>query len=281
MDRMEDDSRLHLLPVGGGREGCPLGATMTEDEEGFFSHVVAERASSRSPRIPFPTGYISRTQSEIQLSIDLERAKQHELQMFHRLVNGIRDRQQQLGSLVIDGRPPRFIENTTAATVRNNLIPFPPVTKLHQLTATPPTKPATLPPLLPCLFQQTNATSTTSAATGPVPAAVQDDWSISGFDGDGDDCCSTSTGADPAALLASSSSPGWNYKNHYHHNNNGRLAFDHRQQVPATTRRSKTATTTTTAAPWGSADYDVDYDDGARGQKDDDPPEEEIFQLDF
>jgi hypothetical protein len=282
--RMEEDSRMQVLPRGRREEVYPLGATMTADE-GFFSHVVAERATTRSPRIPFPSGYISRTQSEIQLTIDQERAKQHELQMFHRLVNGIRDRQQHLGSshlVSTDGLPPsRFMENTPA--IAAVIVPFHPVTKPYQTTArTPPTKLAAPQPLLPWLFQQTNTTSTTTAAAGLlVPTAVQDDWSISGFDdGGGEDCYSMSStgGAEQQALLLAAACN----KNYYHHNNNNcRLAFDHHHQqglaTTRTTKRTAITTTTTTAAPWGSADYD----DDAHEQKDGDPPEEEIFQLDF
>jgi hypothetical protein len=47
----------------------------------------------RSPSIPLPKNHVSRTRSEVQLCLDTEEAKQRDLEMFYRLVNGIRARQ--------------------------------------------------------------------------------------------------------------------------------------------------------------------------------------------
>jgi len=50
----------------------------------------------RSKNIPLPLSHTHRTQSEIQLSEDMETAEQRDLNMFYRLVNGIRERQMNL-----------------------------------------------------------------------------------------------------------------------------------------------------------------------------------------
>jgi len=51
---------------------------------------------SRSQNIPLPMSHMQRTQSEVQLCVDMETAEQRDLNMFYRLVNGIRDRQMNL-----------------------------------------------------------------------------------------------------------------------------------------------------------------------------------------
>jgi len=50
----------------------------------------------RSQNIPLPMSHMHRTQSEVQLCEDMETAEQRDLNMFYRLVNGIRDRQMDL-----------------------------------------------------------------------------------------------------------------------------------------------------------------------------------------
>jgi hypothetical protein len=58
-------------------------------------HSTANDTSSghRSSSIPLPSSHVHRTQSELQLSLDQEVAEQRDVDMFYRLVNGIRDRQ--------------------------------------------------------------------------------------------------------------------------------------------------------------------------------------------
>jgi hypothetical protein len=145
-------------------------ATMTATD---VSNVVSPRATSRSPRIPFPSDYVARTQSEIELSIDKEKSKQHELKMFHRLVNGIRDHQKKLG--MVTDLPPNFMENIPDA-VRNFHIALaggePPFSQIpHSATIKKPPHTNWLQP---------------TTTTPPIPT-VQDDWSISGFESLGDD----------------------------------------------------------------------------------------------
>jgi hypothetical protein len=50
----------------------------------------------KSQSIPLPSTHVHRTQSEVQLSEDMETAERRDLNMFYRLVNGIRERQMNL-----------------------------------------------------------------------------------------------------------------------------------------------------------------------------------------
>lgn len=50
----------------------------------------------KSQNIPLPESHVHRTRSEVQLCEDMESAEQRDLNMFYRLVNGIRDRQMHL-----------------------------------------------------------------------------------------------------------------------------------------------------------------------------------------
>ncbi|KAL3904712.1 MAG: hypothetical protein SGILL_009960 [Bacillariaceae sp.] len=50
-------------------------------------------SSRRSQSIPLPSSHVQRTHSEVQLCEDMESAERRDLNMFYRLVNGIRERQ--------------------------------------------------------------------------------------------------------------------------------------------------------------------------------------------
>jgi hypothetical protein len=52
--------------------------------------------SRKSKSIPLPRSHVHRTQSEVQLCEDMETAERRDLNMFYRLVNGIRERQTKL-----------------------------------------------------------------------------------------------------------------------------------------------------------------------------------------
>ncbi|VEU43485.1 unnamed protein product [Pseudo-nitzschia multistriata] len=60
------------------------------------SNVRPIEGNRRSQNIPLPMSHMHRTQSEVQLCEDMETAEQRDLNMFYRVVNGIRDRQMQL-----------------------------------------------------------------------------------------------------------------------------------------------------------------------------------------
>lgn len=55
-------------------------------------------SSRRSESIPLPSSHVHRTHSEVQLCEDMESAELRDLNMFYRLVNGIRDRQMSLAA---------------------------------------------------------------------------------------------------------------------------------------------------------------------------------------
>lgn len=48
----------------------------------------------RSSNIPLPSSHVHRTASELQLRLDQEVAEARDLNMFYRLVNGVREKQQ-------------------------------------------------------------------------------------------------------------------------------------------------------------------------------------------
>jgi hypothetical protein len=58
---------------------------------GASSPSSPEQQSSKT--IPLPSSHVHRTQSELQLYEDMELAERKDMNMFYRLVNGIRDRQ--------------------------------------------------------------------------------------------------------------------------------------------------------------------------------------------
>lgn len=60
------------------------------------NNVSPIESNRRSNNIPLPLSHKHRTQSEVQLSEDMETAEQRDLNMFYRLVNGIRERQMTL-----------------------------------------------------------------------------------------------------------------------------------------------------------------------------------------
>lgn len=69
----------------------------SDETDGGNDHSIwaASIGTTRSASIPLPSSHVPRTQSEVQLTIDEEAAEQRDARMFDRLVNGIRERQQQ------------------------------------------------------------------------------------------------------------------------------------------------------------------------------------------
>lgn len=69
----------------------------SDETEGGNDHSIlgTSMGTTRSASIPLPPSHVPRTQSEVQLTIDEEAAEQRDARMFDRLVNGIRERQQQ------------------------------------------------------------------------------------------------------------------------------------------------------------------------------------------
>ena len=71
--------------------------SQSDDTDGDNDHniLASSMGTSRSTSIPLPASHVPKTQSELQLCIDEEAAEQRDARMFYRLVNGIRERQQQ------------------------------------------------------------------------------------------------------------------------------------------------------------------------------------------
>ena len=55
-----------------------------------------QKKTTMSNNIPLPSTYVSRTESECQLAIDLATAEKRDERMFYRLINGIQDRHRQM-----------------------------------------------------------------------------------------------------------------------------------------------------------------------------------------
>ena len=55
-----------------------------------------QKKNTISNNIPLPSTYVSRTESEVQLAMDVAAAERRDERMFHRLINGIQDRHRQM-----------------------------------------------------------------------------------------------------------------------------------------------------------------------------------------
>lgn len=65
-------------------------------EESHMKTTNKVPVGRKSQSIPLPASHVHRTQSELQLCEDMEAAERRDLNMFYRLVNGIRERQMKL-----------------------------------------------------------------------------------------------------------------------------------------------------------------------------------------
>ncbi|KAG7363493.1 hypothetical protein IV203_026854 [Nitzschia inconspicua] len=75
-------------------ENLPAEKKMTSASK--RSHITSATINRRSESIPLPSSHVHRTHSEVQLCEDMETAERRDLNMFYRLVNGIRERQMHL-----------------------------------------------------------------------------------------------------------------------------------------------------------------------------------------
>ncbi|KAG7342325.1 hypothetical protein IV203_007418 [Nitzschia inconspicua] len=75
-------------------ENLPAEQKMTSASK--RSHITSATINRRSESIPLPSSHVHRTHSEVQLCEDMETAERRDLNMFYRLVNGIRERQMHL-----------------------------------------------------------------------------------------------------------------------------------------------------------------------------------------
>ena len=62
----------------------------------FHFTPLQREKNTKSSNIPLPSTYVSRTQSEVQLAIDVAVAERRDERMFHRIVKGIQDRHRQV-----------------------------------------------------------------------------------------------------------------------------------------------------------------------------------------
>jgi hypothetical protein len=93
-----------LLPVDESNTSSPLSPAMPITSK----RKSSSSDSSRSSSIPLPSTHVARTQSELQLYLDEEVAEQRDLNMFYRLVNGIRERQ---------SSPTRYLDATSERSI--------------------------------------------------------------------------------------------------------------------------------------------------------------------
>jgi len=87
------DSNIH--PIDDNRHQLVTSRT-SENLDGRLPNTRELPIRRKSVNIPLPESHVHRTRSEVQLCEDMESAEQRDLNMFHRLVNGIRDRQMDL-----------------------------------------------------------------------------------------------------------------------------------------------------------------------------------------
>jgi hypothetical protein len=121
--------------------------------------------SSRSSNIPLPSTHVPRTQSELQLYLDEEVAEQRDINMFYRLVNGIRERQL---SPTRDMEDSTSSERSIAGIYHTRL-----ASHVEDCEQNWPLDPADTPKWEPL-------DSTRQVSKGP--GSTNDEWSMSGFD---------------------------------------------------------------------------------------------------
>ena len=171
-------------PLPPTREGQPLSSTDSS------SYVTS--SSSRSSSIPLPSSHVARTQSELQLSLDQEAAEQRDANMFYRLVNGIRDRQDMVlrarggEEHVVLQQQEQQSEKSIARIIHTRLSKVDPDPRLHTSSsssvpqhgggvAETPTDGRLLGPMM--------MTSCCNSSSGLVfETSASDDWSIGGYD---------------------------------------------------------------------------------------------------
>lgn len=146
-------------------------AMHTEDPAKGMSSSIEETTgfsgagTPRSSSIPLPRSHVARTDSEVQLSSDQAAAEQREIDMFYRLVQGIRNRQ--AGSHIQEAsrRPP--LHHPPSALQPSRVIDESPPLAFYNAFGWPVESG-------PSMFLQ--------QSQGPV-VDTADSWSITGFDG--------------------------------------------------------------------------------------------------
>lgn len=137
-----------------------------DETDGYNDHILGtSMGTTRSTSIPLPSSHVPRTQSELQLSIDEEAAEQRDARMFYRLVNGIRERQQQQATTALSSvNWENSFDDSISRLVRARLTPL---DQSDQPTDEP---------------QPREVLTATNDL--PQAEAEADSWSISGYDHD-------------------------------------------------------------------------------------------------
>lgn len=150
-------------------------SNMTSEESRDAAFALNPVEETRSSSIPLPSSHVTRTQSEVQLSLDQAAAEERDIHMFYRLVNGIRERQSTLRSPeehhAHSDRSIARIFQTRRAQIRstdNILLEDDESDQDHEAPPLPP-------PQWQPLGSVRGRTSEISSGT--------DSWSITGFDG--------------------------------------------------------------------------------------------------
>ena len=94
-NRIEETIMDHFCQDDSSHSGAPheiSGASLPGQELGTSMET---HSTAKSSSIPLPSSHVSRTQSELQLFRDEEAAELRDVNMFYRLVNGIRERHQE------------------------------------------------------------------------------------------------------------------------------------------------------------------------------------------
>lgn len=88
-----EDSMPSWAPTSSNDSSLPRAGVLPTNLDRASSVVTGSTGTSRSSSIPLPSSHVTRTQSELQLTLDEQAAEQRDADMFSRLVNGIRERQ--------------------------------------------------------------------------------------------------------------------------------------------------------------------------------------------
>ena len=144
-------------------ESDPVSQFVETDGGNDHNMLATSMGTTRSTSIPLPASHVPKTKSELQLCIDEEAAEQRDARMFYRLVNGIRERQQQKQTAVLSAVP--FANSLDQS-----------VSRIVQ---------ARLAPLEEGVRPRRQVSDTDEIATEPIDEIFQDAsdaWSISGYD---------------------------------------------------------------------------------------------------
>lgn len=138
--------------------------SQSDDTEGGNDHSIlaTSMGTTRSTSIPLPASHVPKTKSELQLCIDEEAAEQRDARMFYRLVNGIRDRQQQHTEALTSVPFPHSLEQSISRIVQARLAPLGEAVE-------------------PVMGQVSQAHEITTEHI-EFPQEASDSWSISGYD---------------------------------------------------------------------------------------------------